>query len=486
MALMPRPQPFDAEFDFDFRPPTYWPELPSEETVLSQIKGTVRRDLAEGMLKGKPLPSPGVDFVFEESLEDDQREAWGGVHPGMLGGEFLPDYLEGEVEIARVDLASVTSDALQVRARSEGRAIAYRVVDEYETEHGAPSTWAYKLKPTRSVEPLTLGALIDLIDGARRTGMIAYGTEEYDVGLIDGVLNYNYIEGDQDVESLRVFFTVSSAFYPQLGAYYRARMEHWYEGMLLERLDDRVEYELTRTRRALVRPVSPAKYALETLLVSSRQGMRPSNMPRERIVNKLAVERWMRYRAGLDRFELQGRYRRESAWSQTLERVVARWDGPRGEQTIELENRASALLPLLERAPGNGRELLQRDLDDSHIALAERVELALAMRRTRRATDLLRDLKETAPFEAAEFHELLGQSDEAIALYRAASEKSPVEAGWRLLEYGLADEARDLFSRVQGDHHAVLGLAAVARRQGDDTTAVRLYESQANSWFRLR
>jgi hypothetical protein len=262
-------------------------------------------------------------------------------------------------------------------------------------------------------------------------------------------------------------------------------MEHWYEGILLERLDDRIDYELTWTRPALVRPVSPAKYAPETLLVSSRQGMRPSNMPHERIVSKLAVERWMRYRAGLDHFELQGRYQRASAWSRTLERVVARWDGPRGGQTIELENHASALLPLLERAPGDGRELLRRDLDDPHIPLAERLELALAMRRTREATDLLRALAETAPFEAAEFHELLGQTDEAIALYRAASKTSPVEAGWRLLEYGFAHEARDLFSRVQDDHHAVFGLAAVARRQGDDTTAVRLYKSQADNWMRL-
>jgi hypothetical protein len=251
---------------------------------------------------------------------------------------------------------------------------------------------------------------------------------------------------------MRDFFTVSSAFYPQLGAYYDARLAHWYEealqARLLELLDDEIESELPRRPRPLVGPVSPAKYSPETLLVSSRVGMRPSNMPRERIVNKLAVERWMRYRAGLDRFELKAHYRRASSFGGTLERVVAQWGGPSGEQTIELKNRAGALLPLLEGAPGDGRELLRRDLDDASIALAERVELALATRSTRRAGELLRDLKETAPFEAAEFIEVLGQPDEAIALYRAAAQERPVDAGWRLLRYGLDDEARHLFGRV--------------------------------------
>jgi hypothetical protein len=225
---MPVPKPFDAEFDFAFRPQTYWPGLPSEETIHAQIKGTVRRDLAKGMLEGKPSTIAGADFAFEESLDEKTRETWGRVHPDMLGGEFLPDYLQGEVEIARIDLASVTSDALQLRARPDDGEIAYRVVDDYETEHGDPSTWAYKLEPTRSVEPLTLGELIDLIDGARRTGAIAYGNEKYDAGLIGGIINQNLEMADQEFESMRDFFTVSSAFYPQLGPYYDARMEHWY------------------------------------------------------------------------------------------------------------------------------------------------------------------------------------------------------------------------------------------------------------------
>jgi hypothetical protein len=231
---VPLPQPFDARFDFDFRPQTYWPELPSEQTVRAQIKGTVRRDLAGGMLEGEPPMAAGVDFVFAESLDDATRDAWGSVHPGMLGGEFLPDNLEGEVEIARIDLASVTSDALQVRARPDDREIAYRVVDEYETEHGDPSTWAYEVAPSRSVKPLTFGELIDLIDGTRRSGGISYGDDRFDVGLIDGIINYNVYEGDQDLQAARNFFRVSSPFYRQLGAYYDARLEHWYEETVRE------------------------------------------------------------------------------------------------------------------------------------------------------------------------------------------------------------------------------------------------------------
>jgi len=38
-----------------------------------------------------------------------------------MGGEYLPAYGKGEAEIARIELASVTSDAISVRATKKGR-----------------------------------------------------------------------------------------------------------------------------------------------------------------------------------------------------------------------------------------------------------------------------------------------------------------------------------------------------------------------------
>jgi len=39
------------------------------------------------------------------------------IHPSFMGGEYLPDYRRDEIEIARIELESTTSDVISVRAR---------------------------------------------------------------------------------------------------------------------------------------------------------------------------------------------------------------------------------------------------------------------------------------------------------------------------------------------------------------------------------
>jgi hypothetical protein len=46
------------------------------------------------------------DYILNESLEDEARASWGQVHPMFMGGEYLPDYDDSEVEIARIELKS--------------------------------------------------------------------------------------------------------------------------------------------------------------------------------------------------------------------------------------------------------------------------------------------------------------------------------------------------------------------------------------------
>ncbi len=213
--------PFDANYDFEFRPESYWPDLPGEKGFVSKIRGTARRQIAERSLAGEELERIGDDdlyreameFVLEEELPEPDREGWGRVHPQLMGGEYLPKMEGDEVEIARIDLESVTADAIDVRARREDGPIHYRIVDEYET--------VFEISPTVSAEPLTLGELIELIDTAADSG----GESR---GLTDFYLDLN-LDGVDAPEELLGFVTVSSAFYPQLGRYYDDRSRAWVE-----------------------------------------------------------------------------------------------------------------------------------------------------------------------------------------------------------------------------------------------------------------
>ena len=121
-----------------------------------------------------------------------------------MGGEYLPDCLDEEVEIARVCYASTTADVTSIRARRVGPAIiCYRVVDE----HGCN----YELPLERSSQPLSLGQLIELIDKTN-------SDDGYGQGLVLPVLQGNY-DAVPESENLRDFVSVESDFYPAVGAY---------------------------------------------------------------------------------------------------------------------------------------------------------------------------------------------------------------------------------------------------------------------------
>jgi hypothetical protein len=94
-----------SDFDFDYRPETYWPDDDSPTKRIAKIKGAVRRKIAKETLEGEgELPSD--DPMFEETLSGEDREAIGRLHPSFMGGEYLPDTEEDEVQIASIDLAS--------------------------------------------------------------------------------------------------------------------------------------------------------------------------------------------------------------------------------------------------------------------------------------------------------------------------------------------------------------------------------------------
>lgn len=195
----------EERIELSFRPASYFGPRSLRRHTASRINGRVRRGAVERALgAGEDVPAA----LLESTLDPDTLAAVTSIHPQLLGGEFLPPYAEGEVEIASVSLRSTTADQVSVRARMAGGRILYRVVDEYEGEYIADD-W----EPRSSCRPLTLGQLIGLIDAA------------YDVFEIA----HTNMEGGADRESMEEFVTVSSAFYPQLELHYAEMLDAFLE-----------------------------------------------------------------------------------------------------------------------------------------------------------------------------------------------------------------------------------------------------------------
>jgi hypothetical protein len=200
--------------DLTFRPASYWEHDDALAAIRSGIKGQNRRRMVTDAVTG------GIDpGLLEDALDKGTRDRLGALHPSWMGGEYLPGYLPGEVEIARIVLASVMQDVISFRARRRRRGgglrILYRVVDEYLE----PGDLLWTCRPASSRLPLTLGHMIRLIDGARRPAW-EYG----EGGLTDAIRDSQ--EGG-DSEDIACFVSVESDFYPGLGAWYDARAEEW-------------------------------------------------------------------------------------------------------------------------------------------------------------------------------------------------------------------------------------------------------------------
>ena len=208
--------PARPDFDLTYRP-DYWRPSDPISVIIANVKGEVRRrqilDVLEGrhqlLAKGAELP----EELLADELSEDERAALGGVHPALMGGEYLPGYDRGEIEIARIVLASTTMDVVSVRAHRKRYGIHYRVVDEYETR--------FAHHPQASRAPLTLGEIISLLDSIREQG------EPPGPEFITGVRDFNYSFSRRHPECYAHFATVHSPFYRQLCAFYHWRGEQW-------------------------------------------------------------------------------------------------------------------------------------------------------------------------------------------------------------------------------------------------------------------
>jgi hypothetical protein len=209
-----------AGINYAFLPDSYWEEGDLLHSILRNVKGKNRRQMILGYAAQGRLEELDSKLLSDE-LDESTLKGLGRIHPSFMGGEYLPSYLPGEVEIARICLQSTTSDVISLRARpTASDKIAYRVVDEYDE--------IFILPVAESEAPLTLAELIQQLDEGRMEN------DAFPGGGLS--LGYNNLNADStDFERLRFFTSITSEIYDQLNEHYEQVFQEWVDDSVAER-----------------------------------------------------------------------------------------------------------------------------------------------------------------------------------------------------------------------------------------------------------
>ncbi len=238
----PTPPPPPKPRDESFVPATYWPTLSVDQTIVHSIRGVARRETAEKALAAGTLEEL-PDFVLQDRLTDRQRLSLSRIHPSLMGGEYLPDHLPGEVTIASICYdGSVCQDVDQIRASLRG---GYRWVGEsWEGQDIEEDEWTPDeeegetedaLPPKNFCQPASQNTVADWI-----------------VERVMEVLHDNNFNGGVEWEELRGFASVSSSHYPTLAEQCEQMIEReiWnnargdFQSRKIEEMTEHLEAEL--------------------------------------------------------------------------------------------------------------------------------------------------------------------------------------------------------------------------------------------------
>ena len=205
---------YTTGIELDYRPTSYFWAAEKGIALMSDIKGAERRRLfAKALATGEEAAFSQA--LLAAALTEHDREALGRIHPAFMGGEYLPNRAQQEVEIARITIASTTQDVTCLYARQVGNRIHYRMVDEYEgMTLDEPST-------RTSTKPLKLQELVAFF--LKSWNLIA-------------CLEVNFEGEGYPREQVQGFIVdASSSFYAEFEDLVRARVDEWLDTI------DRVE-----------------------------------------------------------------------------------------------------------------------------------------------------------------------------------------------------------------------------------------------------
>lgn len=203
---------------YGFRPASYWSETDPLSAILRNITGENRRRMIIDFWNAGRLEELDPALLQDEAPAGTVTRL-GRIHPSFMGGEYLPPYRPGEVEIARIRLRSTTGDVISLRARPITEGIGYRVVDEYRGE--------FTLPIRSSPSPLTLAEMVRQFEDGKLREL------DWGGGLATG---YNNMNAEYtDFEELRDFTGITSRIYRQLETHFEHVFDDWLEERRAER-----------------------------------------------------------------------------------------------------------------------------------------------------------------------------------------------------------------------------------------------------------
>jgi hypothetical protein len=110
------------KIDPNFRPDDYFRPIGLQRYLISQVKGATVRTRVERLL-GKTRLEELDALLGDTGVPDDIVKGLKSAHPSFMGGNYLPDLEEGEVEVARIEIASTTADVRHSRTTKTARDI---------------------------------------------------------------------------------------------------------------------------------------------------------------------------------------------------------------------------------------------------------------------------------------------------------------------------------------------------------------------------
>ncbi len=225
--------PIPVAVDLDFRPDTYVADWCALAATLQNVTGDRRRREAHDRWLNRARAGGLMPRHLADTLDGDERDAYVAEDPAVrCAGEYLPAYLPGELEIARIVIETRPRIVYSLRARSKlpigrrphfGRGThltyeerrALRMVDEHGTQFDLPSE--------HQMGTFSLRELIRFIDGVRASTVIEHPAHvPFPEALVLEAAGLNV-----PTAQMPRFVQVSSTVYPELLPFYRDRLTWW-------------------------------------------------------------------------------------------------------------------------------------------------------------------------------------------------------------------------------------------------------------------